>query len=82
MLTLSGIYTHISLSCIYPISQYVSIPLNLSGARDCYASTLMRKGKSRDDIGQMLGHSNSIVTEHYLSSIDPERTFEINSVLL
>ena len=60
----------------------LSIPLNLSGARDCYASTLMRKGKSRDDIGQMLGHSNSIVTEHYLSSIDPERTFEINSVLL
>jgi tetratricopeptide (TPR) repeat protein len=31
---------------------------------------------------EMLGHSNSIVTEHYLSSIDPERTFEINSVLL
>jgi len=42
----------------------------------------MRKGKSRDDIGQMLGHSNSIVTEHYLPSIDPERTFEINSALL
>jgi len=60
----------------------LSIALNLSTARDSYASTLMRKGKSRDDIGQMLGHSNSIVTEHYLSSIDPERTFEINSVLL
>ena len=60
----------------------LSVPLNLSKARDCYASTLMRKGKSRDDIGQMLGHSNTIVTEHYLSSIDAERTFEINSVLL
>jgi integrase len=60
----------------------LSVPLNLSTARDSYASTLMRMGKSRDDIGQMLGHSNSIVTEHYLSSIDPERTFEINSVLL
>jgi len=60
----------------------LSVPLNLSKARDCYASTLMRRGKSRDDIGQMLGHSNSIVTEHYLSSIDAERTFEINSVLL
>lgn len=66
------------------ISKKLNLPiaLNLSTARDCYASTLMRKGKSRDDIGQMLGHSNSIVTEHYLSSIDPERTFEINSVLL
>jgi integrase len=60
----------------------LSVPLNLSKARDCYASTLMRKKISRDEIGQMLGHSNAIVTEHYLSSIDAEKTFEINSVLL
>ena len=60
----------------------LSVPLNLSKARDCYASTLMRKGKSRDDISAMLGHSNTIVTEHYLASIDAERTFDINSVLL
>ena len=60
----------------------LSLPLNLSRARDCYASTLMREGTSHDDIGQMLGHCNSIVTEHYLASIDAERTFKINSVLL
>jgi hypothetical protein len=35
-----------------------------------------------DDIGQILEHSNSPVGEHYLLSIDAERTFEINSVLL
>jgi aspartyl/asparaginyl beta-hydroxylase (cupin superfamily) len=50
--------------------------------RHCYTSALLRKGKSRNDIGQMPGHSNSIVTEHYLASIDDERTFKINSVLL
>jgi hypothetical protein len=29
-----------------------------------------------------MGHSNSIVTEHYLSSIDTERTFKINQSLM
>lgn len=29
---------------------------------------------SKDDIGDMLGHSNSIVTEHYLASIGLEST--------
>ncbi|MEI6276590.1 MAG: hypothetical protein WCP08_11405, partial [Prolixibacteraceae bacterium] len=57
-------------------------PLQLGKARDCYASTLMRNGQSRDDIGQMMGHSNSVVTEHYLASIDTERTFKINQSLM
>ena len=35
-----------------------------------------------DDIGQMMGHSNSVVTEHYLASIDTERTFKINQSLM
>jgi len=30
----------------------------------------------------MLDHINSIVTEHYLASIEAERTFKINAVLL
>jgi integrase len=60
----------------------LSVPLNLSKARDCYATTLMRNGESRDNIGQMLGHSNSIVTEHYLRSLNAEKTFAINSSLL
>jgi integrase len=60
----------------------LSVPLKLSSARDCYATTLKRAGVSRDDIGEMLGHSNSVITEHYLASLDAERTFKINSVLL
>jgi len=37
---------------------------------------------NRADIGQMMGHSNSVVTEHYLASIDTERTIKINATLL
>jgi integrase len=60
----------------------LSIPLNLCTARDCYVTTHNRAGVSRDDIGEMLGHSNSIVTEHYLASMEAEKTFKINSSLL
>ncbi len=60
----------------------LSVPLKLETARDCYASTLLREGISKDDISVMLGHSNSVVTEHYLSGIDLEKTFGINSVLV
>lgn len=59
----------------------LSVPLKLKTARDCYASFLRAKGVLKDDISSMLGHSNSIVTEHYLASIDLQRTFDINSVL-
>ena len=27
-------------------------------------------GVSKDEIGEMLGHSNSIVTEHYLAGLE------------
>jgi hypothetical protein len=47
-----------------------------------FATTLMRGGISKDDIASMLGHSNSIVTEHYLASLDNERTHQINAVLI
>ena len=60
----------------------LSVPLKLKTARDCYASTLRRAKVSKDDIGDMLGHSNSIVTEHYLDSLDIEETYEINKHLL
>lgn len=59
----------------------LSVPLKLKTARDCYATTLKRAGKSKDVIGEMLGHSNSIVTEHYLDSLDAEMTFAVNEVL-
>lgn len=60
----------------------LSIPLRIKNARDSYAMTLRRAGVSKDNIGDMLGHSNSIVTEHYLGSMNPETTFEINKHLL
>lgn len=60
----------------------LSVPLKLKSARDCYASTLRRAKVSKDDIGDMLGHSNSIVTEHYLASLDIEETYEINKHIL
>jgi integrase len=56
----------------------LSVPLKLKTARDCYATTLKRAGVSKDQIGEMLGHANSVVTEHYLASLDIEKTHEIN----
>jgi integrase len=60
----------------------LSQPLSLGSARDCYASTLQRNKVSRDDIGQMLGHNNSAVTEHYLDGLDSESTFGINETIM
>lgn len=60
----------------------LSVPLKLKTARDCYATTLKRAGVSKDNIGEMLGHSNSVVTEHYLASLDIEKTHEINMHIL
>jgi hypothetical protein len=41
-------------------------------------TTLKRSGKSGDEIGEMMGHSASQVTEHYLASLDMDQTIEIN----
>jgi integrase len=60
----------------------LSQPLRLGSARDCYASTLQRHKISRDDISQMLGHSNVVVTEHYLDGLNSESTFGINDSIL
>jgi integrase len=59
----------------------LSVELKLKTARDSYATTLKRAGKSKDEISEMLGHSNSVVTEHYLASLDMEKTFDINECL-
>lgn len=61
---------------------HLSVPLKWKTARDCYATTLRRGGVSKDNIGEMLGHANSIVTEHYLASLDIEKTNEINQHIL
>jgi len=60
----------------------LSVPLKIESARDCYATTLHRADKSIEQISEMLGHSNVIVTSHYLGSITPERTFQINEVIM
>ena len=60
----------------------LSVTLKLKTARDCYATTLKRAGVSKDNIGELLGHSNSIVTEHYLASLDIEKTHDINMHIL
>lgn len=60
----------------------LSQPLTLGSARDCYSNTLQRNNKDIKQISQMLGHSNVIITEHYLAGLNPDVTFEINDSIL
>ena len=69
--------------CLKYISEKLglSVDLRLKTSRDSYATTLKRAGKSRDEIGEMMGHSTSQVTEHYLASLDMDKTWGINEGL-
>lgn len=60
----------------------LSVPLIMSTARDCYASTLKRKGVPREFIGDMLGHSDPRTTSHYLDSLSIDETFDVNDKLV
>ncbi|WP_297085469.1 tyrosine-type recombinase/integrase [uncultured Draconibacterium sp.] len=60
----------------------LSVPLTLKTARDCYASSLLRKDVSVGKISKMLNHSNSVVTEHYLSGLNSDEAMEINKQLI
>lgn len=60
----------------------LSVPLKLGTARDCYATTLLRANKSIQQISEMLGHSNVIVTNHYLGSRSADQTYGINDVIM
>jgi integrase len=60
----------------------LSQPLNLGSARDCYSNTLNRNNTDIKQISQMLGHSNVIITEHYLAGLNPDVTFGINDPIL
>jgi len=68
--------------------KYISKKLNLSDdlkirtARDNYANTLKQAGRTNDQIGEMMGHSNSETTRFYLASLDMEKTRDINQCLL
>jgi hypothetical protein len=44
--------------------------LRLKTSRDSYAATLKHYGRSMEKIGEMMGHSNSQVTENYMASLD------------
>ena len=59
----------------------LSVPLTLETARDCYATCLKRSGKSIEKISEMLGHSNILVTRHYLGGMDSDETFDTNNDL-
>lgn len=60
----------------------LSQPLNLGTARDCYANTLDKNNTDIKKISQMLGHSNVVITEHYLAGLNPDITFGINESIL
>lgn len=60
----------------------LSITLQLKTARDSYATVLKRQGVSVDKISEMLSHSSTAVTRHYLDSMDLESVFSINENLI
>lgn len=60
----------------------LSQPLNLGSARDCYANTLDKNNTDIKKISQILGHSNVVITEHYLAGLNPDVTFGINESIL
>jgi hypothetical protein len=72
----------IKLEIINSSDSVLSRPLQLSCARDCYATTLDRGNVPREKISRMLGHSNVVITEHYLDGLDPDDTFGINRLVL
>lgn len=61
----------------------LSVLLQLKTARDTYATVLRRSNNvSIDNISEMLGHSSTKVTKHYLDSMDFESQAEINKHLI
>ena len=61
----------------------IPLKLTLKSSRDSYASTLKQKGRSIEEISEMMGHQNgSKITHSYLDSFDDKRLFEINGVLI
>ena len=53
----------------------------LKTRKESYATSLYRLGAPKDQIGEMMGHSNSKVTEHYFVSLGVEIVSEINKKL-
>ena len=65
------------------ITQKLDLSLNLvlDIARDSYATTLNRNGRSINHIAEHLGHATTVVTQHYVGQLTVEQSKEINSCL-
>ncbi len=59
----------------------LSLNLVLDIARDSYATTLNRNGRSINHIAEHLGHATTVVTQHYVGQLTVEQSKEINSCL-
>lgn len=60
----------------------LSVPLTLQTARDTFATMLFFKGVPVRTISELLGHSNVVVTEHYLGSLSIMQNKEIKKLLV
>ena len=58
-----------------------SIELLSETSRDAYATTLKRSGKSVEEIAEMLGHSSTACTKHYLAMFEDDHLHAINNLL-
>jgi integrase len=65
------------------VTQKLDLSLNLvlDIARDSYATTLNRNGRSINHIAEHLGHATTVVTQHYVGQLTVEQSKEINSCL-
>ncbi|MDF5690300.1 tyrosine-type recombinase/integrase [Aquirufa aurantiipilula] len=65
------------------VTQKLGLSLNLvlDIARDSYATTLNRNGRSINHIAEHLGHATTVVTQHYVGQLTVEQSKEINSCL-
>jgi integrase len=59
----------------------LSVELLSETARDAYATTLKRNGKSIEEIAEMLGHSSIVCTRNYLAQFEEEQIHLINESL-
>lgn len=59
----------------------LSLNLVLDIARDSFATTLNRNGRSINHIAEHLGHATTVVTQHYVGQLTVEQSKEINSCL-
>lgn len=59
----------------------LSVKLTSEVSRDAYATSLKKSGASLDVISEMMGHTSTAVTKHYLDSFDLEHLHQVNDLL-